>query len=264
MNIEPSATATTSRRTRGIVTGVAIAVIATFPFAAGASNERAASEPTVPATVSSDGASEALEPTTETSTDGEIRLTFTVPDGWQNNGWYVAKSDADPIFGVVLFRVANIFVEPCQWVEVDPAPGPTVDDLVSAFANVPVLNASAATDVIVDGFHGKQIEFTVPEYDENECKLGRYALFQDADHAGRGPNYWAQGPHSHHRLWILDIDGIRYVIGGTTFPDTSERDREDLDTILDSIQIDVVEADHAGDDHPVETSVASSTSSVQG
>ena len=64
---------------------------------------------------------------------------------------------------------ANIFSDPCQWVEIDPQPGPSVDDLVAAFANVPSLNATAATDVTVDGFHGKQIEFTVPDYNEDEC-----------------------------------------------------------------------------------------------
>ena len=175
------------------------------------------------------------------------------------------KANSDPIFGAILDRVGNIFSDPCQWVEVDPPPGPTVDDLVAAFADVPALNATEPTDVTVDGFHGKQIEFTVPDYTEDECIDGRFALWQDERHAGpgpQGPNYWAQGPHAHHRLWILDVDGTRLVIGGTYFPDTSQQDLDDLDTILNSIQIDPVDAEPSSDDDPVETSPASSTSSA--
>ena len=49
---------------------------------------------------------------------------------------------------------------------VDPPVGPTVDDLVSAWANLPDFAATAAVDVTVDGYAGKQIEFTVPDYTE--------------------------------------------------------------------------------------------------
>ena len=78
----------------------------------------------------------------------------------------------------------------------------------------------------------------------------------------RVPTTGSQGPHAHHRLWILDVDGTRLVIGGTCFPDTSQQDLDDLDTILNSIEIDPVEAEPSSDDDPVETSTASSTSSA--
>ena len=269
MNIESNPTVATSARTRRTVVSVAIAVIATIPIAAGSAG--ASDEPT------SADTTESTVPTTgslrsdrrHARTDnrhhivGDVRLTFTLPDGWENNGWFVLKANSDPIFGAIFDHVANIFSDPCQWVEVDPPPGPTVDDLVAAFASVPALNATAATDVTVDGFHGKQIEFTVPDYTEDECIDGRFALFQEPGFAGQGPNYWAQGPHAHHRLWILDIDGTRYVIGGKYFPDTSQQDLDDLDTLLNSIQIDaLVETEPSSDDDPVDTSTASSTSSA--
>ena len=69
-------------------------------------------------------------------------------------------------------------------------------------------------------------------------------------------------PNAHHRLWILDVDGTRLVIGGSWFPDTSQQDLDDLDTILNSIQIDPVDAEPSSDDDPVETSAASVTSST--
>ena len=53
------------------------------------------------------------------------------------------------------------------------------------------------------------------------------------------------------------------MIAATSYPDTSQQDRDDLDTLLNSIQIDaLVEAEQSGDDDPVDTSAASSTSSA--
>ena len=76
------------------------------------------------------------------------------------------------IFGFVTAEVGNIYADPCQWELVDPPFGPTVDDLVSAWANVPGFDATATSDVTVDGYAGKQIEFTVPDYNEDECRTG--------------------------------------------------------------------------------------------
>jgi hypothetical protein len=53
------------------------------------------------------------------------------------------------------------------------------------------------------------------------------------------------------------------VIGRITFPDTSQQHLDDPDTILNSIQIDVVRGRQPGDEDAVDTSDASSTSSVQ-
>ena len=139
---------------------------------------------------------------------------------------------------MILDRVANIFSDPCQWVEVDPQPGPSVDDLVAAFASVPALNATEPTDVTVDGFDGQQIEFTVPDFNEDECIDGSFRHVARCKACWAGSQLLGQRPNAHHRLWILDIDGTRLVIGGSWFPDTSQQDRDDLDTILNSIQID--------------------------
>ena len=74
-----------------------------------------------------------------------------------------------PIFGFATAEVGNIYADPCQW-ELAPPLGPTVDDLVSAWANVPGLDATATRDVTVDGYPGKQIAFTVPNYNMLDCK----------------------------------------------------------------------------------------------
>lgn len=49
--------------------------------------------------------------------------------------------------------------------ELDPPVGPTVDDLASAWSDLPAFDSTAPIDVTVDGFDGKMVEFTVPDYD---------------------------------------------------------------------------------------------------
>jgi hypothetical protein len=165
-------------------------------------------------------------------------VRFTQPDGWDNIGWGVTKGD--PIFGLLFMEVGNTFTDPCQSIALDPPVGPTVDDLASVWADQPALNATAPTDITVDGFHGQQVEFTVPDYavgeNEDDCADGgHFMLLEGVDTPGDG--YWAQGPNQHHQLWILDVDGTRVVIGAGWFPDTSAQDRADIDEMLSSIQI---------------------------
>ncbi|MET0910209.1 MAG: hypothetical protein ABWZ99_12115, partial [Ilumatobacteraceae bacterium] len=179
-----------------------------------------------------------IAPTIETvvvvGAEGDVPITFTMPAGWKNSGWGAIKGD--PFFGWTTAEVSDIYADPCHW-EVVPPFGPTVDDLVLAWANVPGFDASATSDVIVDGYAGKQIEFTVPDYNEEECRERKYGIWHETEATNQGPNYWAQGPNEHHRVWILDVDGTRLVINAASFPHTSPRDRAALDAMMTSIQI---------------------------
>jgi basic membrane lipoprotein Med (substrate-binding protein (PBP1-ABC) superfamily) len=165
---------------------------------------------------------------------GDIPVTFVVPDGWDGGeGWGVTKGD--PAVGVIFMEVANTYNDSCPSVALDPPVGPTVDDLASVWANYPAFEATVPTDVSVDGFDGKQVEFTVPDFNEDDCPYGEFMLLEGVDTPGDG--YWAQGPNQVHQLRIVDVDGTRVVIAGIWFPDTPVEDRADIDTILDSIQI---------------------------
>ena len=65
---------------------------------------------------------------------------------------------------MTFWTIDNLFVDNCKHVPLDPPVGRTVDELAGAWANMPGFNATAATDITVDGFIGKQVEFTVPDY----------------------------------------------------------------------------------------------------
>ena len=167
----------------------------------------------------------------------EVPVRFTMPAGWEaHDRVFVSKSDADPIFGLVFMDVGNIYAEGCKWVPLDPPPGPTVDDLVSAYAKLPGFG-EPARDVTLDGFHGKQIQYTVPDYNEGECLGDGFGIFQEDHTSGVAPTLVAQTSKQHNRLWILDVDGTRLVILAGGPQNMSAQDRTDLDGILSSIQI---------------------------
>ena len=151
----------TSCRTWRIIRYVAIAAIAMISLAACSSG--ASDNPTVADT--SDTVADTTEPTLSTTvppttTEGtgtvgpgtgtgyfagsspEVPVTFTMPAGWESDGPFVSKSDADPVFGLVFMNVSNLYADGCQWELVDPPPGPTVDDLASVYANLPELAAT--------------------------------------------------------------------------------------------------------------------------
>ena len=114
------------------------------------------------------------------------------------------------------------------------------------WATLPGFTATTPVDVTVDGYAGKQVDFTVPNYptaadpaageDEADCVNGQFAIWDDKGERF-GPSFWAQAPEQQHRLWILDVDGTRLVIAErSAFGSTPEK-LADMDELLASIQI---------------------------
>ena len=215
------------------VRALAVATTAALTLAACSDDEPDTAEPTPTSTASTSTAPEASGSSTVPGHIGRVPITFALPDGWDDTGWGVIKGD--PAYGLLFMEAGNAFVEPCQSLAFDPPVGPSVDDLASAWAGVPDLDATAPTDITVDGFDGKLVEFDVPDFVEADCTNGHYILLEGIDTPGDG--YWAQGPQQHHQLRILDIDGTRVVIGATWYPDTSAQDRAAIDEMLSSITI---------------------------
>jgi hypothetical protein len=169
------------------------------------------------------------------SSANDIPVTFTAPESWVvDDGWAVYSNLANYGVQVLFDTVSNIYTDGCQWTLLDPPVGPTVDDLVTAWANVPELAATAPVDITIDGYAGKQIEFTVPDYDL-QCEGGKFAVYM-LDGAVP-PGQWAFFPHQHFQMLALDVDGTRLLIAASTYPDTPSQDRDALAQLLASIQI---------------------------
>ncbi|HEY5978165.1 MAG TPA: hypothetical protein VIT41_00900, partial [Microlunatus sp.] len=85
--------------------------------------------------------------------------------------------------------------------------------------------------------HGKQLEYTVPDYDEDNCV--RFGLIQEDNfpNSDGSPSLWAQTPKQENKILILDVDGTRLVVLAGHPPNISAQDQADLDAILNSIDI---------------------------
>ncbi len=246
----PPTNETRNRRRLAMAAAAVVAVIGVAAIAINSMNSDDDVEPAPavqPTAAPTTVAPTTVAPTTKTvsfpvPSANDIPVTFTVPDNWVVGGFSYADNQGGAP-GVVFDGITNIYVDACQWVLLDPPVGPTVDDLVAAWSNLPDFAATTAVDVTVDGYAGKQFEFTVPPYDRAGCKVkvdvGQvYALW---DFTGMNkedaPGYFAWSSHLHLQIWVLDVDGTRLVIGATTLPTTSPQDRADLDAVLTSIQI---------------------------
>jgi hypothetical protein len=171
-------------------------------------------------------------------------ITITVPDGWANiDGWALNSGEGtDHWVGVTFWDVDEVFAHPCQWQGRRIQPGPTVADLAKALAKQPLRDATEPVDIVVDGFQGMQLEWSVPAgIDFTTCDQDE----SEGDHLFRSwtaaRDSWAsdryqQGPGQVDRLWILDIDGERLVVDAMYMPSTEANDREELWQVMESIR----------------------------
>ena len=257
--VSPPASETRNRRRLTMAVAAVVAVIGVAAIAINSTNSDDDVEP-APA-VQPTAAPTTVAPTTVAHRreagafeGGGERVTYTVPDGWENIGGqppYFGVGKGDPAIGVVFVMAEdNFYTYYCKSARLigDPV-GPTIDDLVSAWTNLPGVDATAARDVTVDGFDAKEIELTVSAEAMNakDCSGMFYRCSFAATRTPitalsvQGPvqckNELGRRSNQELKIWILDIDGVRHMIVAGSLPDTSQQDRAALDEIVASIQI---------------------------
>ena len=169
-----------------------------------------------------------------------LKVSVIVPDGWNIEDGYVVKGDeADgTLMAVIAGMVEHVYADRCQWTstELDPPLGPTVDHLTTAFATIWGSGATAPVDVTVDSYAGKSMVMTVPDdVDFAECDEQHFVGWSDPENSG--PSRWYQGAGQILRHWILDVDGERLLIEASHFPELSAEGLAELETVIESIQI---------------------------
>jgi hypothetical protein len=242
---------TRNRRRLLIAAAAVVAVIGVAGFTLAATDDDNDQSPAPVATVS-------VAPTTAVATEtvrfvvasaNDIPVTFTVPKSWTvltHDGAVLARpigsaySNLTHDGAVVQFDgVSNIYSGGCM-TPLDPPVGPTVDDLVTAWANVPELAATAPVDITVDGYAGKQIEFTVPD-DACGMDIITFGVWSSGEpnknQRSVFPSNQPVSPKQHFQMFVLDVDGTRLLIAASTHPNTPPQEQAALEELLASIQI---------------------------
>ena len=175
-------------------------------------------------------------------------VSVTVPSGWtidtrvRGSGlWGVDTTDEVKLN---FWSVDNVVADPCKDPQgfdprmvrmVDPPVGPTVDDLVSTLTSWPGAETTAPADVTLDGFGGKQFDLTLPT-GAADCEGDFVVWFAPESHGAPGWGFYLE-PGWRHQLWVLDVDGLRFVVNAGIALDASARAESELLQIVQSIDI---------------------------
>jgi hypothetical protein len=175
-----------------------------------------------------------------TDTGFPLRVVFDVPEGWTK--WLGGEESValywnsfNPPNGAALgfTLVGDVYADPCRWLTSRTEVGPTVDDLAQALVDRPNVEATSPADVTLAGYAGKYLEVTNPE-DLSECDGGKIQHWESpSGQSGR------DDPHGgdRDRIWILDVDGVRLIMGAANQPDTPEDVLDQLAQMVESIHI---------------------------
>lgn len=144
-----------------------------------------------------------------------VEITFDI----SSTGWvpYVPADDfvaliSGESWGLAFIEIGNLYADPCQpdGGLLDPAIGPTVDDLVAGMRALTRYEVSVEEEVTIGGYSGQQVQVSAT-YDAGEC--------QDAETSwGVTPSgFTTDGsmvptPDRPIWLWVGDVDGTRLVI----------------------------------------------------
>ena len=168
-----------------------------------------------------------------------VDFTITFPEDWtaQYGHVYASNPDQDDEFGFYAVVVDAIYADACVGdagglMEI----GPSVDDLADALLEQPGPEASGPIDTTLGGYPAVRIDLKVPQgFDLNVCNL-----------EGIGLQIWYSAPADKYfvlladgvaSVYILDVDGERQVFMTQHQSTTSDEDLAELQTVLDSIQI---------------------------
>jgi len=154
-----------------------------------------------------------------------LRLSMSVSNGWTTYGPHLYDGALDDGIGLEFMIIDH----PAEWGcdasgdAIEAQIGPKVDDLVTFLAGQQMIKISENTDVTLDGYRGKYLEYTTTVNDDN-CHGPDWPLITRIDN------------QQVNQVWILDVDGVRLVIDAFA-PKPSESVKAELRRIVESIDI---------------------------
>jgi hypothetical protein len=230
-------------RTRSTLAGLSLLVCLTGCVAddtRGSESSAAATTPTSEQKAIPDGTAP-IEPGTyriPASAWSVVDFTVTFPKGWtvQYGHNYLKHEDGDGELGFYAVEVDEIFTDACVGGEEFTEIGPSAYDLAAALLRQPGPKATGLHRSTLGGYPAIVINMKVPKtLDLKACAF-----------EGVGLQIWYSAPADKYfvllrdgfaEVYILDIDGQRQVFLVQTRAGASQKDRRELDAILDSIHI---------------------------
>ena len=166
-----------------------------------------------------------------------LRVTYEVAaEGW--GAWFGEVKFEDPgATTLSITPVTNLVTDGClDQTPLEPAVGPTVDDLATALSQLAPFELTAPpTDVTVFGYSGKHLELTVPESGIADCVNGE--LHSWISPLNGGSFYGYARPGETEEFWILDVEGTRLVLQKLGSPQSPAEHVAERDAIFDTIRI---------------------------
>jgi hypothetical protein len=169
---------------------------------------------------------------------GDVRVTFTLGVGWER------VDVTQYLYGngksLNIEVVDNLYAQTCHWKQGPrkPAVGPSVDDLANALAAMSGWEATAPSDILLDGHAGKRVQLVAPpdssSCDEADDEPERYLFHVKAEPRVRP----VIRDSEHIDVWIVDVHGTRVVIIAGSSPRPLASDLAQLQAVIDSIKFD--------------------------
>ena len=179
-----------------------------------------------------------------------LTVEATGPDGWYGypswamDGPEPVKADAPTGIGISFFTANGLYSDPCHWdvqgngaADVgDVEVGPSVDDMVAALRDNTFYTSSPATPVTIDGYSGQELELQLPDDPFTDCdaepgdEVGHAFVFS-------GPGLYAQGPANRWHLYLLDVDGTRFISVILSYAETPKANLDLARDVIETMDI---------------------------
>jgi len=112
-----------------------------------------------------------------------------------------------------------------------------VDDLVAAMRANTSYTSSKATPVTIDGYAGKELEIQLPDYSYAKCDKDDPSDPGGHEFVFSGPGLYAQGRANRWHLYILDVDGTRFIAVILSYAKTPQSDLATARDVVEGMDI---------------------------
>jgi hypothetical protein len=170
-------------------------------------------------------------------------FTVTFPAGWtaQYGHVFAQHGDEDDEFGFYAVVVDEIFADACRGEGGRvKAVGPGVESLVTALLDQK--GGARATEPVattLGGYPATRIDLRIPKrLNLERCQMAQYG-FEGLQvwYSESSDKYFVLLPGAVARVYVVDVDGVRQVFLAQVANPRSTEDRDELQTVLDSIDI---------------------------